>query len=63
VFPAPLEEITDRLREYHVNNPRFKYKDYIAAFMSDHGISIGFAESTSLEFRLSKQMTRTAGQN
>ncbi|KAJ7707162.1 hypothetical protein B0H14DRAFT_3025469 [Mycena olivaceomarginata] len=37
----PLEEIADRLREYHANNPRFKYKDYIAAFMSDHGISIG----------------------
>ncbi|KAJ7792503.1 hypothetical protein B0H14DRAFT_2930834 [Mycena olivaceomarginata] len=38
---TPLEEIADRLREYHANNPRFKYKDYIAAFMSDHGISIG----------------------
>ncbi|KAJ7796019.1 hypothetical protein B0H14DRAFT_2916904 [Mycena olivaceomarginata] len=37
----PLEEIADRLREYHANNPRFKYKDYIAAFLSDHGISIG----------------------
>ncbi|KAJ7826448.1 hypothetical protein B0H14DRAFT_2817192 [Mycena olivaceomarginata] len=38
---TPLEEIADRLREYHANNPRFKYKDYIAAFMSDHGTSIG----------------------
>ncbi|KAF8142577.1 hypothetical protein K438DRAFT_1877718 [Mycena galopus ATCC 62051] len=38
---APLEEIADRLRDYHTNNPTFKYKDYIVALMQDHGIKIG----------------------
>ncbi|KAF8187050.1 hypothetical protein K438DRAFT_1835559 [Mycena galopus ATCC 62051] len=37
----PLEEIADRLRDYHTNSPTFKYKDYIVALMQDHGIKIG----------------------
>ncbi|KAK7057068.1 hypothetical protein R3P38DRAFT_2498032 [Favolaschia claudopus] len=37
----PLEDIADQIRKYHAENPTFKYQDYMAAFMKDHGIKIG----------------------
>ncbi|KAJ6449360.1 hypothetical protein C8R45DRAFT_1130932 [Mycena sanguinolenta] len=39
--PSPLEEMAKLLHDYHKNNPNFKYPDYIAALINEHGISIG----------------------